>query len=311
MNINTREFTIGIICALLVVILWSSFHSISRFGVQTSLTPYDLVALRLGVGGILMLPLVIKYGLGHLKLWQAIVLAMLAGPGFSLFAFTGYQFAPAAHGAAILAGAIPLFTVPLAWFFLKERLSTWQLSGLIVILTGVAILVADGFGDLVGLAWLGDVLFFIGVADWAVFTFLAKSWKVEPLRCTALVAVISMISYVPIHFILLPSKLSTAPFTDVLGQSIYQGFFSAIISLLLYTRAVAALGATMTTTITAAVPATAAVSALIFLGEPLSVIGWGAVGLVTVGMLAAVLGANPVDSSKLSISHPNKTTDEK
>ena len=120
-----------------------------------------------------------------------------------------------------------------------------------------------------------------------------------------------MISYVPIHFILLPSKLSTAPFTDVLGQSIYQGFFSAIISLLLYTRAVAALGATMTTTITAAVPATAAVSALIFLGEPLSVLGWGAVGLVTVGMLAAVLGANPVDSSKLSISHPNKTTDEK
>ena len=298
MNINTREFTIGIICALLVVILWSSFHSISRLGVQTSLSPYDLVALRLGVGGVLMLPVALKYGLGHLKFWQAIVLAMLAGPGFALLAFTGYQFSPAAHGAAILAGAIPLFTAPLAWFFLKERLSTWQLSGLIVILTGVAILVGDGFGGLVGLTWLGDLLFFIGLADWAVFTLLAKSWKVEPLRCTALVAVISMITYLPVHFIFLPSKINTAPFIDILGQSIYQGFFSMIISLLLYTRAVAALGATMTTTITAAVPATAAISALIFLGEPISLLGWVAVGLVTIGMLAAVLGANPVDSTK-------------
>ena len=74
MSNNTREYIIGIICALLVVLLWSSFHIISRTGVQNSLSPYDLVALRLGVGGVIMIPVAIHYGLGSLKLTKAIIL---------------------------------------------------------------------------------------------------------------------------------------------------------------------------------------------------------------------------------------------
>jgi drug/metabolite transporter (DMT)-like permease len=287
MSANTREFAIGVACALSVVVLWSSFHLIARIGVQTSLTPYDLVALRLGVGGVLMLPVVLRHGLGSLQLWQAFVLAMLAGPGFALFAFTGYQFAPAAHGAAILAGAIPLFTAPIAWLALGERLSIWQVAGLAVILTGVMLLASGSF---TGLVWRGDLLFLIGVADWAVFTLLARAWRVEPLRGTALVAVISMITYVPIHFAFLPSRLDTAPLIAIAGQALYQGVLSMIISLLLYTRAVAALGAALTTTITAAVPATATIAAFILLGEPLTGLTGGGVILVTIGMLAAVLG---------------------
>ncbi len=293
MKTNAREFTIGIACALSVVVLWSSFHIISRVGVQTSLSPFDLVALRLGVGGVLMLPVLLRYGLGHLQLWQAIVLAMLAGPGFALFAFTGYQFAPAAHGAAILAGAIPLFAAPLAWIALGERLRRWQIVGLIVIVTGVALLTGDSFTGLTGLIWRGDLLFIFGVADWAVFTVLARAWRVEPVRGTAMVAVISMITYVPLHFAFLPSRFDTAPLLDIAGQAVFQGFFSMIISLLLFTRAVAALGASLTTTITAAVPATATIAAFILLGEPLTGLASGGVILVTIGMLAAVLGGRP------------------
>lgn len=288
---SPREFAIGLACALGVVVLWSSFHLISRFGVQTSLSPYDLVALRLGIGGVLMLPVALRYGLGHLRLWQAFVLAMLAGPCFAVFAFSGYLYAPASHGSAILAGAIPLFTAPIAWLVLGERLTGWQIAGLAGILAGVLVLVGDSFGGLGPQVWRGDALFVIGVADWAVFTLLARAWRVEPLRGTALVAVISMIVYVPIHFTLLPSRFATAPLLDIAGQGVFQGIFSMIISLLLYTRAVAALGAALTTTITAAVPATVTVAALIVLGEPLTALIGAGVALVTIGMLAAVWGA--------------------
>jgi len=290
-SVSPREFVIGLACALGVVVLWSSFHLISRFAVQTTLSAYDLVVLRLGIGGVLMLPVALRYGLGHLRLWQAFVLAMLAGPGFAVFAFTGYQFAPASHGSAILAGAIPLFTAPIAWLALGERLTGWQIAGLAGILAGVLLLVGDSFGSFGGEVWRGDVLFVIGVADWAVFTLLARAWRVEPMRCTALVAVISMIVYAPIHFALLPSRFATAPLLDIAGQAVFQGVFSMIISLWLFTRAVAALGAALTTTITAAVPATATVGALLVLGEPLTTIIGAGVALVTIGMLAAVLGA--------------------
>lgn len=289
----TRDFAIGIACALGVVVLWSSFHLVSRFGVQTSLTPFDLVALRFGVGGLIMLPVLWRLGLGHLRPWQALILAFLAGPGFAIVAFSGFQFAPAAHGAAILAGAIPLFAAPIAWKFLGERLNPWQVLGLAGILSGICFLIGDSFAGLTVHTWKGDLLFAVGAADWAVFALLARAWRVEPVRGTALAAVISMIAYVPIHFALLPSRFDTAPLLDIAGQALYQGFFSMIISLLLFTRAVAALGATLTTTITAAVPATAAFAALILLGEAVTMLTGTGIALVTAGMLTAVLMAGP------------------
>jgi len=290
MRAATREFTIGIACALSVVVLWSSFHLIARVGVQTSLTPYDLVALRVGVGGILMLPVLLRHGLGHLRLWQAIILALVAGPGFALPAFTGYQFAPAAHGAAILAGALPLFTVPIAWLALGEHMNIRRLLGLLALFAGVVFLIGDSFTGLGNGQWRGDALFIVGAIDWSIFAVLARAWRVEPVRGTALVAVISLIGYVPLHFAFLPSKFDTAPLIDIGGQAVYQGFLSMIISLLLFTRAVGALGASLTTMITAFVPITAALSALVILGEPLTVFSVVAIVLVTIGIFGAVSG---------------------
>ena len=288
---SNREFAIGIACALAVVVLWSSFHLISRVGVQTSLTPYDLVALRVGVGGILMLPVLLRHGLGHLRLWQAVIIAIVAGPGFALSAFTGYQFAPASHGAAILAGALPLFTVPIAWLALGEQLNMRRLLGLLALFAGVVFLIGDSFTGFDNGQWRGDLLFIVGAIVWSIFAVLARAWRVEPVRGTALVAVISLVGYVPLHFALLPSKFGTAPLIDIAGQAFYQGFLSMIISLLLFTRAVRALGASLTTMITAFVPVTAALSALVILGEPLTVFTSVAIVLVTIGMLGAVSGA--------------------
>jgi len=288
MKADSREFTIGIACALSVVVLWSSFHLIARIGVQTTLTPYDLVTLRVGVGGIIMLPVLLRHGLGHLRLWQAVVIAIVAGPGFALPAFAGYQFAPASHGSAILAGALPLFTVPIAWLALGEQLNFRRLLGLLALFSGVVLLIGDSFTGFNDGQWRGDLLFIAGAIDWSIFAVLARMWRVEPMRGTALVAVISLICFVPLHFALLPSKFATAPLLDIAGQAFYQGFLSMIISLWLFTRAVAAIGASLTTMITAFVPVTAALSALVILGEPLTVLSVAAIILVTIGIFGAV-----------------------
>ena len=284
---------VGIVCALSVVVLWSSFHLVSRIGVQTSLTPYDLVTLRVGVAGVIMLPVLVHRGLGHLKLWQAVVLALIAGPGFGLTAFSGFQFAPAAHGAAILAGAIPLFAVPIAWLALGEHLGVWKILGLLTITVGIIFLIAESFAGFDSKVWRGDLLFLGGAFAWAAVAVLARAWKVEPVRGTALIAVISMIIFVPIHVAFLPTKLDVAPLIDIGGQALFQGVLSMIISLVLFTRAVSMLGASLTTTITASVPATGAVAAFFLLSEPLTTFTGGGVVLVTIGMLAAVLGARP------------------
>jgi drug/metabolite transporter (DMT)-like permease len=300
MRANSREFTIGIACALAVVVLWSSFHLVSRIGVQTSLTPYDLVTLRVGIAGLIMIPVLVRLGLGHLRLWQAVVLALIAGPGFGLTAFSGYQFAPAAHGAAILAGAIPLFAVPIAAMVLGERLSVGKSLGLLAIVAGIVFLIFDSFTGFDNELWRGDVLFLGGALAWAAVAVLARAWRVEPVRGTAIAAVISMIVFVPIHFAFLPTRLDVVPLIDVAGQAVFHGFLSMVISMLLFTRAVSLLGASLTTMITALVPATAAVAAAILLDEPLSAFMIAAIVLTTAGMLGAVVSAKSGETAAAS-----------
>lgn len=300
MRANSREFTIGIACALAVVVLWSSFHLVSRIGVQTSLTPYDLVTLRVGIAGLIMIPVLVRLGLGHLRLWQAVVLALIAGPGFGLTAFSGYQFAPAAHGAAILAGAIPLFAVPIAAMVLGERLSVGKSLGLLAIVAGIVFLIFDSFTGFDNELWRGDVLFLGGALAWAAVAVLARAWRVEPVRGTAIAAVISMIVFVPIHFAFLPTRLDVVPLIDVAGQAVFHGLLSMVISMLLFTRAVSLLGASLTTMITASVPATAAVAAAILLDEPLSVFMIAAIVLTTAGMLGAVVSAKSGETAAAS-----------
>ena len=291
MTASSREFTIGIVCALLVVVLWSSFHLVSRIGVQSSLTPYDLVTLRVGVSGVIMLPVLVRHGLGHLRFWQALVLALIAGPAFGLTAFNGYQFAPATHGGAILAGAIPLFAVPIAAIVLGERLSVWKVLGLIAIFASIPFLIADSFTTAGSEQWRGDILFLGGALCWAAIAVLARKWRVEPVQGTAIVAVIAMIIFVPVHIAFLPTNLDTAPLVDIGGQALFHGVLSMIVSLLLFTRAVSLLGASLTTMITASVPAMTAIGAALLLGEPLSAFTITAIVLATVGMLVAVVSA--------------------
>ena len=60
----------GYIAAGLVVVVWSFWLVISRLGATSTLTIYDLAAMRYGVSGLISLPLVC--GLSHGVVWDGI-----------------------------------------------------------------------------------------------------------------------------------------------------------------------------------------------------------------------------------------------
>jgi drug/metabolite transporter (DMT)-like permease len=291
LNAASRELWIGFAAALGVVVMWTSFQLISRAGVQSTLTPYDLTSLRFGIGAIVMLPFALRLGLGNLTLGRALVLAALAGPGFALFAYSGFTFAPAAHGGAILSGTVSMFAAVFGWIVLRERLSMLQASGLSILLGGVALLAGDAFGDGPPDQWIGDLMFLTGAASWALFAVLARKWHAGAVRVTALTAVFSALAFIPVHIALLPSNLTTTPWLEVAGQGFYQGFLSMVVSMLLFTRAVQALGSTLTGVIAAAVPAVATICAWLMLAEPVSDLTLAGVVAVTVGLLGAAIGS--------------------
>lgn len=287
-----RETFIGLAWVSAIVVIWSAFHLSGRIGAQMMLTPFDLTTLRISAAGIVLAPWLIRHGLGGLKFWQALILAISAGPGFSFFAFAGYMFAPAAHGATILAGALPLFTAPLAWWLAGERMGPARFLSVMLIVSGTAFLLFDATVAGMERQWLGDLFFFAGAASWSVFGVLARRWRVSPTRSAAIVATFSFAIFTPIHLLFLPSTLFVAPWQEILAQWLFQGFVVFFGSTFGYPRAVAALGATPTATIVAFVPGSVAVLAWIFLGEALTMTTGTGVMLVVLGMLAGSLRLN-------------------
>jgi drug/metabolite transporter (DMT)-like permease len=87
----------------------------------------------------------------------------------------------------------------------------------------------------------------------------------------------------------LPKQIAVAPLWEVIGQGLYQGGLSVVVSTLVYTRVLMTFGPTRTAMITAVVPGLAAVLAVPLLGEPLALSALAGLALVTVGMIAGVV----------------------
>jgi drug/metabolite transporter (DMT)-like permease len=284
-----REQIIGIACALAVVVLWSSFLVLSRYGATGILTPFDLAALRFGVSGIIMLPLLLRNGFRGLRFSQVVAITLSAGPAFALFAYGGFSLAPTAHGGVLITGMAPLFTTLLAVLMIKERLGPTRIISLLVILCGMGLMARESLTFTASDQIWGDILFLGASISWSAYTVFARAWRLTAIQATAIVATLSMIAYLPVYLLFLPSNLFIAPLGEVFLQGIFQGFLSVIVALLAFTRAVAALGPVVTIMMTSVVPGTAALAAIPLLHEPLSAMAGVGIIFVTSGMVGGVL----------------------
>lgn len=92
--------------ALAAVCIWAAFIVVSRFGVRTSLTPWDITAIRYSVAGFLLLPYLASKGLAINRLGWLGLLAIIVGCGAPpvLLVNAGLLFAPAAHAGRCIPG---------------------------------------------------------------------------------------------------------------------------------------------------------------------------------------------------------------
>ncbi len=284
-----RELWTGLACVALVIAIWTGFQLVSRLGARSGMSAADLTLLRFGVSGAIMLPLLARKGLHGVPLPRAIALMATGGLGFSLLAFTGFAYAPASHGGALLAGALPLFTALAAMALIGERFGPVKLLGLGLIVGGVACIGIDGFGG-TGLGyWRGDLYFLAASLCWALFTVACRAWRITPIQATVIVCALSMLVYLPVYLLTAVPGFSDVALSQILLQAVYQGIVSTVLTMIAYTRAIAALGAATTAMMTAAVPGIVTLSAAPILGETPSAMALAGTALVTIGMVATVL----------------------
>jgi drug/metabolite transporter (DMT)-like permease len=292
---TTSEYVRGALYGLAAVSIWAGFIVVARLGIRTSLTPWDIAAIRFAVSGSLLLPYVIRKGLAlHSLRWTGLA-AVVAGCGapMVLLANAGLLFAPAAHAGALFPGVTPLMVAILAAVILKEAFTSQKRIGCTLIVVGAVSIVWGAGGGIGTTQNIGHLLFLSAGLAWACYTVAMRRARLDGLHAAGLAAAASLVLYLPIYAYFAGTSVFKDPLSDIALQAIVQGFLTGVVALLLYGRMVGILGATSGAAFLALTPAMTALMGIPILGELPSTIDWMAIVIISIGVYVVSGGPLP------------------
>jgi len=280
----------GYLACTMVVCIWAFWLIVSRIGATSTLTIYDLAALRYGISAVVALPFVIFFkAWKNLPLQRIVILTFLLGPLYILTVLSGFIFAPAAHGGVFMNGPVPIMTLILGAILLNTAIEYRKLAGAALIIVSSAVLGFGASGLMLAQSWIGDLCFVFGGLCFAVFVTLSRLWNIKTLDIFFCGSVVNAVIYVPVWYFFLPSGFATTEISLVILQSIYQGLLPNLVGLVFIAHASKTAGADVTAAFMAIVPGFGALLGVILLSEQMPLTSWGAIVGLTAGLLLMAL----------------------
>ena len=279
----------GFAAAWCIVLVWSFWLIVSRVANDSGLTVYDLAAMRYGLASIIAIPLCIYYKPWRtMRISEIAALSFILGPVYILIVFSGFLYAPAAHGGIFMNGVLPLISMVWAVVLVGTLPSKRRVLGAVLILLSAIVLAWDASVSSSAQAWIGDILFLIGAVFFSIYMVLSERWKLGAMQIIFCGTIVNAVFYLPIWFFWLPSGMADAPTGPFLLQAVYQGFVPNLIGLLFIAYASRTIGNGNTSFILAAVPGGGAILGALILDESLTLISLIALVALTAGLLMSV-----------------------
>lgn len=255
------------LCVL--ALLWGSAYLFIRAAVP-EFGPVPLIALRLGISALVLLPLLLARG-GLRALRGAGRPLVVQGILFSAIPFVLLAWASLSMTAgltAILNATAPLFAAIVAHLWLAERIGRWRALGL-----------AIGFAGVLVLVW-GGVSFRSGGSGWALLAMMVASllWGIgghytrvrlaglSPVAISVGTLAVSALVLAPFAVASWPAQ---APSLRAWLEVAFLGVASSGFGFLLYYRLVRNVGAVRATSVTFLNPPVAMIAGALYLGEPI------------------------------------------
>ncbi|MQW92371.1 EamA family transporter [Acinetobacter wanghuae] len=262
----------GYAFVLITMCIWGGFTLTARLNALWNISAWDIVALRFALAFTILMPILIyQKKAAFLLKKEPLILAMIGGVIYCLFAYSAFHYAPTAHAAIFLNGCIPICTAIMAYLLMGQAFDkhTWaSLAIMIVVLCLMSVLMYRETGVAFG---IGDLLFFISAILWAIFTVLLRKYQLSAWQAMCSVAIWSAVVYIPVYLLFLPKHLSVPDPVHLLSQTLFHGIFVVIIATLTYVEAIKRLGAFKAGSVTNLAPFIAAILAVPLLGESLSI----------------------------------------
>lgn len=283
----------GVFWAGLGVLIFAGWFVVTRLGVSQALRVWDIVALRFGIGAVVLAP-VLLHSRSHLPsgAWRyGFLFSLLWGAPFVLCVALGLELTSTRLAASITPALMPVFAGVLGLVFLREKPGRPRLIGYTVIMLGVmSLIIADIFAHGVphseGLGALA-----LAAAMWASYTLLFRQSGLTALQAAAMICIWSAAIYLPVYVWLGLSRIDLATPGELALQTGYQGILISGVAIVVFNRAVSLLGPAATAAVIALIPAAASLLAIPVLGEVPSLMDGTAIAVLAAGVL---LTARPV-----------------
>ncbi|WP_051313738.1 DMT family transporter [Sporocytophaga myxococcoides] len=271
------------IAAVIVVFIWSGWITLSRMGVHTNLTPYDITLLRFGTAAILTLPFSLRYDWKSIKWHQILLVALGCGFPYTMLSFIGLKTTKAANAGVLVNGMLPVIGLLFTLFWFKEKVSNMKYLAIFVLLIANLLIanLTSGFSA----SYLPGILCLLSAAlVFSTYMAATKRWGYGMKDVIAFVPLVNAILFLPLWF-MNPSAILSSPVQDVLVQMIYQGVVVSVFALLLITYSVSKLGSGTMSVFLSYVPVVTAILAFFFLKESLSFTEQAGIVLCSIGLL--------------------------
>ncbi|MEG0828394.1 MAG: DMT family transporter [Acinetobacter sp.] len=275
---------------LLAVLIWSMNIAVTRYVVDY-ISPVSISFYRWLVAFLVLTPFMAT------RVWRERVLiqqywkklAVLAAFGMVLYQGLGYTAAhyTSATNMGIINAFIPIFTIFVSMFLLKEIPNRFAIVGSILSFLGLLYVMAQG--NLAGLiqsgGHLGDVMMVLAVFFYAFYGVFLKKWQLNiPLMISLYIQIIFALLY-HLPFVLWLGLEAINP--QNISSVLYAGIFPSLIAPLVWMLAVQMIGPNRTSIFMNLMPVFTAIIAYIWLNEAWTVYHSIGGAIILLGILLA------------------------
>lgn len=197
--------------------------------------------------------------------------------------------------SAVIISTIPLFSPFATAYFFREKILRFNIIGIVISIIGVALVIFER-GEDVEATPLGILLLFLAVAAGIGYSIVVKklSGKYNSISIVTYHNIIGIFFYLPL-FLIFDWKhfISTGFRQEAVLPLLELAVFGSSLAFIFFTFAIKKIGVTKSNAFTNAIPVLTAIFAFFMLGETLTAIKMGGIGLVIAGLFMSQIKRLP------------------